>query len=70
MIDGIVKKLMKSDKMLSREDAKEKAWVIWDSYCEANKERDAKRAGEREEAWERALDMESINFEVEYSFGD
>lgn len=70
MIGGIGKKLMKSDKGLSRGDAEKKARGIWDSYCEANKERDAKREEEREEAWERALDMESFNLEAEYSSGD
>ena len=66
MIDAIVKKLMKSDKTLSREDAEKKARGIWDSYCETNKERDAKRAEERAEAWEKALGMEFLNLEIEY----
>ncbi len=69
-LDAIVKKLMKADKGLPREEAERKARAMWASYCETHKERDAKRNVVLREEWERALDWEFINLAADYGFDD
>jgi hypothetical protein len=70
MIDAIVKKLMKSDNTLSQADAEKKAQEILERYREANKDRDAKRDEEVREEWEKALDREFLNLEMDHLSDD
>ena len=66
MLEDIVKHLLKRNKGMSEEKAKEKARKIWDDYCEKNKERDQKRKKEDKRRFEKSLDWESHNTLFEY----
>ena len=66
MLEDIVKHLLKKNKGMSEEKAKEKAIKIWDDYCEKNKERDQKRKKEDKRRFKKSLDWESHNTLFEY----
>ncbi len=66
----IVKYLLKKNKDMTRVEAEKKAKIMYEVYCEANKERDQKRQEEFEILWGEALQKENDQFALEYLSDD
>ena len=66
----IVKHLLKRNKDMNRVEAEKTAKIMYEAYCETNKERDEKREKEFRKEWDKALQSENDAIALEHLSSD